>query len=161
MHEIDPLEKAQKLFKRAYELQMKGKLDEAIENYQLSIQTYPTAEAHTFLGWTYSFKGDYELAIEECKKAIEVDRDFGNPYNDIGVYLIALGNYEEAVYWLEQAINAKRYESRHLPYYNLGRIMEKKSEWQEAIGYYSKALEIKPDYKPARESLTRLISWMN
>src|SRR5438093_1411996 len=36
---------------------MAGDLDAAIETYRRSIATCPTAEAHTFLGWTYSFQG--------------------------------------------------------------------------------------------------------
>jgi len=87
--------------------------------------------------------------------------DFENPYNDIGVYLIALGYYEEAIYWLESALQAKRYESKQYPYYNLGKIMEKKGEWNEAIGYYTRALEAKPDFQPAKNAITRLVSWMN
>ncbi|MCH7979806.1 MAG: tetratricopeptide repeat protein, partial [Acidobacteria bacterium] len=42
-------------FQRAYARQMKGELDEAVELYKKSIEVLPTAEAHTFLGWTYSF----------------------------------------------------------------------------------------------------------
>lgn len=155
------IKRASQLFQRAYELQMRGDLDEAINTYQMSIQLYPTAEAYTFLGWTYSFRGDYENAIDECKKAIELDKDFGNPYNDIGVYLIALGHYEEAIYWLESALQAERYESKQYPFYNLGKIMEKKGEWNEAIGYYTRALESKSDYQPAKDAITRLVSWMN
>ncbi|NIO09761.1 MAG: tetratricopeptide repeat protein, partial [Deltaproteobacteria bacterium] len=45
---------------------------------------FPTAEAYTFLGWTYSFMGQLNEAIEECQRAITLDPDFGNPYNDIG-----------------------------------------------------------------------------
>ena len=79
---------AQQIFSKAYDLQMAGDLEEAIEEYKRSIEIFPTAEAHTFLGWTYSFQGRYEDAIAECKEAIKVDPDFGNPYNDIGAYII-------------------------------------------------------------------------
>ena len=51
----------------------------------------------------YSFQGRPDDAIAECKIAIAVDPDFGNPYNDIGAYLIELGREEEAVTWLERA----------------------------------------------------------
>ena len=34
--------------------------------YKRSLATYPTAEAHTFLGWTYSWMGRIDEAIEEC-----------------------------------------------------------------------------------------------
>ena len=79
---MDPKEHlalAYDLFQEAYERQMEGELEGAIELYQRSIATYPTAEAHTFLGWAYSFQGRLDDAIEECKKAIGIDPSFGNP----------------------------------------------------------------------------------
>src|SRR5690348_16552079 len=85
------------LFQMAYSHQMKGELEKAIELYQQSIAVWPTAEAHTFLGWTYSFQERYDAAIEECHLAIAVDPDFGNPYNDIGAYLIEQGRPHEAI----------------------------------------------------------------
>jgi hypothetical protein len=39
-----------------YRHQMNGDLDAAVEHYRRSIEFYPTAEAHTFLGWAYSFQ---------------------------------------------------------------------------------------------------------
>src|SRR5579872_1535782 len=101
---------AQQRFHEAFAAQMKGDYDRAVELYKGSLALNPTAEAHTFLGWTYHFQGKIEEAIAECKLAIEVDPDFGNPYNDIGVYLMDLGRHDEAIHWLEQAIKAKRYD---------------------------------------------------
>src|SRR5207253_3118147 len=79
------------LWREAYRQQIAGDLEGAIETYRRSIAMCPTAEAHTFLGWTYSFQGRLEEATAECLRAIEVDPDFGNPYNDIGVYLMQQG----------------------------------------------------------------------
>src|SRR2546425_3122817 len=56
-------------FQKAYEAQMGGDLDDAAELYKQSIAAYPTAEAHTFLGWTYSFMGMTDEAIDECHRA--------------------------------------------------------------------------------------------
>src|SRR5687767_13506720 len=81
------------LFREAYDAQMAKDYAAAIKLYKESIDVFPTAEAYTFLGWTYSFEGNYDLAIAECLAAIAVDATFGNPYNDIGSYLIAKGNY--------------------------------------------------------------------
>ena len=64
------------LFNEAYEAQMAQNYDEAIKLYKKSIEIFPTAEAYTFLGWTYSFQGEYDLAIAECIAAISVDADF-------------------------------------------------------------------------------------
>ena len=60
----------------------------AIRLYQASIKVFPTAEAYTFLGWAYSFQGEYDRAVTECPAAIAVDSTSGNPYNDIGSYLL-------------------------------------------------------------------------
>ncbi len=132
-------ERAVRLLKVAYEKQMAGDYQTAIQLYKASIAEHPTAEAHTFLGWTYSYLGRYEEAIEECKAAIGVDPDFGNPYNDIGSYLVHLDRAEEAIPWLEKAKRAPRYEPRHFPYLNLGRIYLKMGRMQEAAREFEQA----------------------
>ena len=152
---------AQRYFQEGYENQMNGRLEEAIVLYKKSLELYPTAEAHTFLGWAYSFKHLYDDAIEECRKAIEMDPDFGNPYNDIGAYLIEQGKWDEAIGWLEKATQAKRYDSYCFPHYNLGRIWEKKGEWWKAYEAYHNALTAKPDYTLAKKAMARMAGMMN
>ncbi len=150
------IEVAKDLLKRAYELQMQGELDLAADLYRRSIESWPTAEAYTFLGWTYRFQGRLEDAIEQCKKAIEVDPSFGNPYNDIGAYLIELGRADDAIPWLEQAVASKRYETYHYPWYNLGRVYVSKEMFRRATECFDKALELEPGYEPAQQALARI-----
>ena len=114
----------------------------AIELYTQSLGLYPTAEAYTFRGWAYSFLGRVDEAIEECKKAIATDPTFGNPYNDIGSYLVGKRKLDEAIDWLEQAKVAPRYEARHFPYMNLGRVYAQKGMVRRAIQEFEAALEI-------------------
>jgi len=154
-------EQAEQYFQRAYAAQMKGDLDEAVAYYRKSIECVPTAEAHTFLGWTYSSQGDYKAAIRECQVAIRVDPEFGNPYNDIGSYLIKLGRHEEAIPWLRKAMAAARYEPRHYPHVNLARVYVKQGKIQEALGELRRALELSPHYPPARAELHRLLGMLN
>jgi len=52
MDERKNLRRATELWQEAYRYQMEGELDRAIDRYQRSIDVCPTAEAHTFLGWT-------------------------------------------------------------------------------------------------------------
>jgi len=155
------LEKATELWHQGYRAQMQGDLGIAMRLYQESIQAHPTAEAYTFLGWTYSFFGRYEQAIEECKSAIAVDPDFGNPYNDIGSYLTKLGKLDEAIPWLEQAMVAKRYEPRHFPHVNLGRIYWEKGDLLKAAREFGKAVELEPQYVFARRALAALSAQLN
>lgn len=147
---------ASELFQKAYKLQMQGELDLAVTLYKRSIEVFPTAEAYTFLGWTYRFQGKLQEAIAECKKAIEVDPAFGNPYNDIGSYLIEEGKLDEAVPWLEKATLSERYEAYHFPWFNLGRVYMAKELYNKARECFERALEIEPEYTLATEALARL-----
>jgi Tfp pilus assembly protein PilF len=147
------IEKAADLFKQAFAAQMRGDLEAAAALYKESIELHPTAEAHTFLGWTYSFRGELTQAIAECKKAILVDPEFGNPYNDIGAYLMELGQMDDAIPWLERAILATRYEAPHYPHFNLGRIFVAKEMYSRAREEFEKALGRNPDYEAARRAI--------
>jgi tetratricopeptide (TPR) repeat protein len=153
--------KAIDFLEQAYREQMGGNLEEAIRLYQASLACQPTAEAHTFLGWTYSFLGRFDDAIEECKRAIAVDPEFGNPYNDIGSYLIHQGKLDAAIPWLERAVTARRYEPRHYPHCNLGRVYRAKGMLQRAIAEFEKALSIEPDYAFAQKELAEIRAQLN
>lgn len=122
-----------------------GDLSGAKYWFKKSMETLPTAEGFTFYAWMLSFDGKYDEAIDLCKKAIEIDEDFGNPYNDIGSYLIAKGDVDEAISWLERAKGAKRYEPRHYPYTNLGRIYMRKGWLKKARSEFEDALRITPN----------------
>jgi tetratricopeptide (TPR) repeat protein len=155
------IERAAELFQQALNAQMRGDLEEAVSLYKLSLAAFPTAEAHTFLGWTYSFQGMLDDAIAECEKAIAVDPTFGNPYNDIGAYLIEMGRYDDAIPWLEKATRAPRYEPRHYPHFNLGRVYLAKETYTEALRCFERALEARPDYRAAREVIEAIRRKLN
>ena len=154
-------EEARRHFQAGYEAQMSGRLDEAVQHYRTSIELAPTAEAHTFLGWALSYLGRHVEAIDECRVAISIDPDFGNPYNDIGAYLMALGRDDEAIGWLERAKTARRYEPRHFPYFNLARLYVRRHRIREAIRELEGALAVEPSYTPARRELHRLLGTLN
>jgi len=154
-------EQAIDLWKDGYRLQMSGDLDGAIEAYRRSLTVMPTAEAHTFLGWAMSFQGRLDEAIEECHRAIAVDPGFGNPYNDIGVYLMQQEKLEEAIPWLERAKRAPRYEPRHFPHMNLGRIYIKQRRWSDALRELQEAVRAAPQDTGARRALHELRGRLN
>ena len=157
----EPRRRAKELFDKAYEQQMAGEYLAAIDLYSQSIDAHPTAEAYTFRGWTYSFLQDVGRAIEDCKRAIEVDPDFGNPYNDIGAYLIQLGKLEEAIPWLEKATAAKRYEARCFPWANLARVYEARGQWTRALDHFKRSLQENSEYAVALAGVARMRGLLN
>lgn len=154
-------QQAEILLHRAYRHQMQGELGDAIYLYRRSIAQFPTPEAHTFLGWAYSMMSRYDEAIAECEKAIELDPAYGNPYNDIGSYLIEQEQYEEALPWLEKALAAPRYDSRQLPYINLARAYEELGDQMEALRCYTMAVREAPLYMPAEWGRNLLLGRLN
>jgi len=154
-------EQANVLADRAYRHQQHGEIGHAIALYRRSIATYPTAEAHTWLGWAYALMDRYDEAIAECEKAIAIDPDYGNPYNDIGAYLIESGRPEEAIPWLEQALMASRYTTPQFAHVNIGRAWEQLGEPYQALAAYDRARAIAPLYLPATWAKTALLGRLN
>lgn len=154
-------EQAQVLTDRAYRHQQHGEIGHAIALYRRSIAVYPTAEAHTYLGWAYAIMDRYDEGIAECEKAIAIDPEFGNAYNDIGAYLIELKRPEEAIVWLEQATIAPRYATPQFAYVNIGRAYELMGEPYRALAAYDRAQAIAPLYLPATWAKTALLGRLN
>ena len=140
---------------------MNDDLDRAVALYTKSIEIFPTAEAYTFRGWAFQKMGRIDDAIAECQRAIEVDPSFGNPYNDIGAYLIAKGDLDEAIPWLEKAKQARRYDPRHFPFMNLGRIYAAKGMVNRAIEEFEGALERSPGDPGCNSALAQLRALLN
>lgn len=149
------------LWEDAQRHHLEGEIERAIELYSDSIEVCPTAEAHTFRGWAYSSQGRLDEAIAECHRAIEVDPSFGNPYNDIGTYLMKLDRAEEAIVWLERAKRAERYEPRHFPYMNLARIFASRGQSARAIEELSGALTEQPGEPSCLRMLRELEQQLN
>lgn len=154
-------QQAEDLCQKATDLLHKGQISAAIDMFKSSITIFPTAMAHTNLGWAYSREGKYDLAIKECFLAIEIEPDSGSAYNDIGAYLVQKGKVSESEEWFRKAADAPMYEARHFALTNLARVMQFKGYWMESLALYDKALEIRSDYAPAKESRILLQAMMN
>ena len=161
MNEDEQKKLALELWNAGYQRHLQDDFEGAIDFYSRSIQILPTAEAYTFRGWAYERLGRIDAAIAECRKAIEIDPDYGNPYNDIGAYLIAKGELDDAIPWLERAKQAARYEPRHFPYVNLGRLYVAKGMITAAAAEFARALEIEPNDPASMQVLARLRAMLN
>ena len=150
------VESALELWRQGTARLLAGDLEEAVDLFSRSLEAHPTAEAYTFRGWAYSFEGRLAEAIAECRKAIATDPTLGNPYNDIGCYLMEQGKLEEAIPWFQKAKEAARYEPRHFPYLNLGRLRALRGEFAEALTEFNGALAHNPEDPVALKYLEAL-----
>ena len=154
--EVPDAVRAYLLWQQGNVLHMQGRFHAAADKFRKSIEALPTAEGHTFLGWSLSMLGQTEDAIAECEKAIALDPDYGNPYNDIGVYLIELGRPDEAPPWFEKAIASERYCCYQFAHFNLGRVLFMQGDFVAARRSFEQSLRHDPDYLPARMALEYL-----
>ncbi len=154
--EMSPAERAKKaeeFFQEGYNYHQMGRYEEALAIYRRSLELKPTAKAHTFLGWSLGHLGKLDAAMAECKKAIALDPDYGNPYNDIGVYLMQKKLFDEAIPYLNKAMKAKNYCCPFFPHHNLGTIYAVRGEYEKALEEFQKALKLKPDFLPSQEAI--------
>jgi Tfp pilus assembly protein PilF len=161
MAEDSRKQRALELWHEGIQFHERADLERAVEFYTRSIETFPTAEAYTFRGWAYQGMGRLDDAIAECKRAIEVDPAYGNPYNDIGAYLIEKGQPDDAIDWLERAKQAPRYDPKHFPYMNLGRVYVAKGMVRRAIEEFEEALRIAPNDRACQSALAQLRAMLN
>ena len=139
------VKRAQKLLQAGLEAVARGQVAVALENFRSSAKEHGTADAITYWGWMEHQVGNTEMAIELCKKAIALDPEFGNPYNDIGSYLISQSKFDEAIPWLEKAKGATRYEPRQFPFINLSRAYLAKQMPLKALEELELARKIAPN----------------
>ncbi len=123
----------------------------ALHSYKAAAHVRKSSDALTNWGAMEHFLGDTRRAIELCREAIDLDPECGNPYNDIGSYLVVMGRPEEAIAWFKKAIAAKRSEPRQFPHINLGKLYLSRKDYQQALHHFEEALHHDPDDLEIRE----------
>ena len=79
----------------------------------------------------------------------------------LGVIPTSLQRFDDAIPWLEQAKSATRYEPRHFPFMNLGRIYAAKGMVNRAIEEFQGALERAPGDPGCTSALAQLRALLN
>ncbi|MCH9051598.1 MAG: adenylate/guanylate cyclase domain-containing protein, partial [Proteobacteria bacterium] len=100
--------------------------------------------AHTYLGWAYVFRKQYEEAIAEGERAIVLDPNFAEGYARLGHILSLAGRPQEAVDSVKKAMRL----DPHYPHsylYFLGHAYYAMEKYEEAIAALKKGVTRNPD----------------
>jgi tetratricopeptide (TPR) repeat protein len=126
---------------RGLDLFSKGKLEQAIKEYNEAIRAFPTlAAAHNNLGSAYFAAARFEDAAASFREAVKLDPDYGQAHFNLALTDIKLGHDAEANDALVAATRA---------YNNTGEAHLKAGRLKEAEESFRAMLQIDPDYAPA------------
>lgn len=106
-----------------------------------------TAQSHLKKGRIYRRKGEYEEAIKEYTKAIELKPDYVEAYFGLGCAYDDMEEYEKAIEKYTKAIELKPYDE--IAFYNRGCAYADMGEYEKAIKDYTRTIELRPDYESA------------
>jgi protein O-mannosyl-transferase len=136
----------------ANDLYERGRLDEAIAQYQTALQIRPDyVEAHYNLGTALYDKGSVDEAIAQFQQALQFRPRSEEAHNNLGIALLQKGSLDEAITHFQAALQIK--PGFASPQLNLGIAYFRKGNLDEAIDNFQKALQIKPAYAAAHYNL--------
>ena len=98
--------------------------------------------------WSYGYYTDVSKAIALLKQAIQIDPEYSEAYNNLGLAYRSNGDYDSAIEYYQKALkfDLKQLGPDHLNiairYNNMGVVFSRKREHDSAIEYYQKALKI-------------------
>ncbi len=131
--------------------------DKAIESLQISRSLAPAEESGILftLGSAYFQKGNYQAAIENIEKGLEVEPNAVEALFDLGNSYLMLKNYSKALSSYEQAYNK---EQKFWPAINnIGLVKYEQGDVTGAIEEWEKVLEIESE--AAEPQLAIAVAW--
>lgn len=119
----------------------KGKIEQAVKEYNEAIRAYPNlAAAHNNLGSAHFAAGRFEEAAASFQRAAELEPAYGQAHFNLALAQLKLGREREADAALRAAVRA---------YYISGDEQFRAGRLKEAEESYRGMLQIDPGYVPA------------
>lgn len=102
------------------------------------------------IGYIYLLKfEDFPKAIDFFQKAVKVDRDFSEAYNNLGLAYEKAGRFNDAIDSYKKALSNLLYRTPEKAYYNLGMIYYRLGKYDEAIDAHKEAIKRAADFYPS------------
>ncbi|MDH4211468.1 MAG: tetratricopeptide repeat protein [candidate division WOR-3 bacterium] len=158
--EADRFEKEQELsrkktaldhFDRATLYFYRGNYELALNEIDRALEIDNTAEYFNLKGLILAELGKYEDSKDAYLHAIELEPEFSELHNNLGLLYLRMKNVNEAVLSFEESV--KKNVNNAMAYVNLGRALIELEKFEEALKAYNKALQIDPSNQEAREAV--------
>lgn len=150
----------EQLLIRGVEAGANGNPKERGDYYSKLVAAYPNdAEAHELLGIHYYAVQDYDAAIAEFQKAVQLEPAYAPAYNQMGYAFRDAGKYPEA----ETAFRkyAELIPSEPNPQDSLAELLMKMGRFDESIEAYRKALSFNGQFLSAFDGIAANLMYQN
>jgi arylsulfatase A-like enzyme/Flp pilus assembly protein TadD len=132
-----------------------GRRPEARAAFEAALPLAPTnGRARCRLGELLREMGEIEAAIARQREAVEVDPGSATCWNSLGMTLGGNARLAEAEQAFREAWRLDDTDHRYA--FNLGLILQRQGRGDEARPWFEKALQINPEFAPARDELRAL-----
>lgn len=134
-------------------------LDKAIKRYYKQSKLQPnSAKIHTDLGNLYTRKGKWQYAIACYRKAIDLKPQYANAHLNLARALFKVGRQQEFIQEMGLALNLQPKIGSALDRFYLGNALVDRGQYQQAIGFYCKAIVLNPKFLPAYHRMSEVLS---
>ena len=106
---------------------------------------------YNLFGAVLADKKNFEQALVNYKKSLEINPDYAEGHNNLGVTFYKLGKFIESIDSYHRAIKIKPNFAKS--YNNLGLAYKELGKFNESINNYQQAIKINPDYAEAHNNL--------
>jgi tetratricopeptide (TPR) repeat protein len=125
-------------------LQLNGKLDEAITQYEAALRADPnSATAHNSLGGAFLAKADSVSAIAQFREALRVDSRYSNARFNLAGALASEGNLDDAA--SQYLAFLKDEPGDAAAQADLAAVFVRQRRYADAIPFFREAARLKPD----------------
>ncbi len=110
-------------------------------------------------GIAHALKGELEEAVQLFRRAIKIDPNSADAYNNLGNALAMMGKNEEAIEAFRRSIEL--YPDNELaasPYYNLGLALISIGQWEKGTKAFCQAISLDPNFDSPQYNLAKALS---
>jgi len=114
----------------------------------------PDVSQYMRSGLNYYQRGEYDEAIKEFRKALELNPERSEIHYNLGLVLEAKGLLQEAIQEYKKALELNPEDAE--AHNNLGIVYYKQGNYKKAVEEFKIALSINPDFEIAKKNLKLL-----
>ncbi len=127
-----------------------GQYQSAFVEFQKALEFYDAdKDVYNALGYVYLKWDDLNNAEKSFTKAVKLDPDFSEGYNNLCLVEYRRKEYEKADGFCNKALSNPLYATPENAFFNLGLVLFKLKKYNASIEAFTQATRRKSDYYPA------------